>query len=135
MVLLIEYPDLRATIAKSDFTLMFNQPNYGGTGSFNDYYMKASYGKLNLSVDVYGWYMAQNGYKYYGNTSSSNYGYTLQQLLQRAVFCADSAGVDFSQYDSDNDGYVDAVMVLHAGIGAEEASAPNSGDYIWSLMR
>ncbi len=125
MVLLIEYPDLRASVPQSNFQQMFNQPNWGGTGSFTDYYLKTSYGKLNVSVDVFGWYMAQNGYISY--TSNS------QSLLQRAVDCADSAGVDFSQYDSDNDGYVDAVMILHAGIGAEEASAPNSSNYIWSF--
>ena len=125
MVILVEYPDLRASVPQSNFQQMFNQPNWGGTGSFTDYYLKTSYGKLNVSVDVYGWYMAENGYISY--TSNS------QSLLQRAVYCADSAGVDFSQYDSDNDGYVDAVMILHAGIGAEEASAPNSSNYIWSF--
>jgi M6 family metalloprotease-like protein len=125
IVVLMEFPDLRATISKSDFELLFNQTNYYGIGSFKDYYLKTSYGKLNLTVDVYGWYMAQNGYISY--TSNS------QALLQRATECIDSAGVDFSQYDSDNDGYVDAIMIMHAGIGAEEVNAPNYSNYIWSF--
>jgi immune inhibitor A len=125
MVLLIQFPDLQATVPIANFQQMFNQPNWGGTGSFHDYYLKTSYGRLVLSVDVYGWYNAPNGYKTYKSATTS--------LLHRAVSCADSAGVDFSQYDGDNDGYLDAVMVLHAGIGAEESSAPNSTDYIWSF--
>lgn len=133
LVLLIEYPDLRATVSKSNFELLFNQPNYNNTGSFKDYYLKASFGKLSIDVDVYGWYMATKGYKNYGQQSSSNYSAATKELLVRAATAADSAGVDFSGYDTDNDGYVDAVMVLHAGMGAEEASAPNSGDYIWSF--
>ncbi|MFI5220747.1 MAG: M6 family metalloprotease domain-containing protein [Bacteroidia bacterium] len=125
MVLLIQYPDLLASVPLTNFQLMFNQPNWGNTGSFHDYYLKTSYGRLNLTVDVYGWYKATNGYLYYKSNSTA--------LLQRAVFCADSAGVDFSQYDGDNDGYLDAVMVLHSGIGAEEQSAPNANNYIWSF--
>lgn len=133
LVLLIEFPDLRHTVDISNFNLLFNQPSYNGTGSFNDYYKKTTFGALNVTVDVYGWYMAQNSYLKYGKTSSPNYGSYTQQLLQRAVTCADSAGVNFPQYDSDNDGYLDAVMILHAGFGAEEASNPTSGNYIWSF--
>lgn len=125
VVILIEYPDLPATIAKSNFELLFNQTKFNGTGSFKDYYLKNSDGKLNITTDVYGWFKATSGYKYYKTAAT--------QLLSRALFCADSAGVDFSQYDSDNDGYVDAVMILHSGIGGEESSAPNAADYIWSF--
>jgi len=133
LVLLIEFPDLKHTVDISNFNLLFNQPGYNGTGSFNDYYKKTTYGALNVNVDVYGWYMAQDSYLKYGRNSSPNYGSYTQKLLQRAVYCADSAGVSFPQYDSDNDGYIDAVMILHAGYGAEEASNPNSGNYIWSF--
>jgi M6 family metalloprotease-like protein len=125
IVVLMEFPDLRSTVAKSNFDLLFNQINLGGVGSFKEYYQRTSFGNLNLSVDVYGWYMAPNGYRTYKNATTT--------LLSRAAYCADSAGADFSQYDSDNDGYIDAMMVMHAGIGAEEASAPNSSYYIWSF--
>lgn len=125
MVVLMEFPDLRSTITKADFVLLFNQTNYFGIGSFKDYYQKSSFGRLNLTVDVFGWFMAPNSYLSYKSATTS--------LLSRAAFCADSSGVDFSQYDSDNDGFVDAIMVMHAGIGAEEGNAPNSSNYIWSF--
>lgn len=123
-VLLIQYPDLLASVSRSVFENLFNQVNYNNTGSFRDYYQKASYGQLNLSIDVFGWFTSVNGYKTYASSSRS--------LAVRAVTQADSAGVDFSQYDNDNNGEVDGVMILHSGIGAEEVSAPNSSDYIWS---
>jgi immune inhibitor A len=37
--------------------------------------------------------------------------------------------IDFTNYDNDHDGYVDAFVVVHAGTGAEETGNPND---IWS---
>jgi M6 family metalloprotease-like protein len=131
-VLLIQYPDLLATINKSVFENLFNQVNYLGTGSFKDYYLKTSYNQLTLNSDIYGWYMADNGYMFYGR-SNPNYSANTRDLVRDAVVAADSAGVDFSQYDNDEDGEVDGLLLLHAGIGAEEQSAPNANNYIWSF--
>ena len=134
IVILVEYPDLRATVSKENFELLLNQPDYNGTGSFKDYYKAASNGQLNLTSIVYGWVMADSGYKYYGRNSSPSYNAATRSLLLGAVRDAnDSFGVDFSEFDSDDDGYCDGVIIMHAGIGAEEVSAPNSGDYIWSF--
>ncbi len=134
IVLLVEFPDLRATISKENFELLLNQPQYNGTGSFKDFYLETSNGKLNLTSTVYGWIMAENEYRYYGRTSSPNYSAATRELLLDAVAKAnDSLGVDFSEYDNDKDGFVDGVIIMHAGLGAEEVSAPNSGDYIWSF--
>jgi immune inhibitor A len=49
-------------------------------------------------------------------------------LTEDVVYLADPY-VDFSQYDNDNDGYVDALFVIHAGPGAEHTGDPND---IWS---
>lgn len=134
IVILVEYPDLRATLPKSNFEMLLNQPNYNGTGSFRDYYLATSNGKLEVNSTVYGWVMAANNYQYYGKESSASYNQATRQLLLGALQDAnDSFGVDFSQFDNDGDGYVDGVIIMHAGRGAEESSAPNSGDYIWSF--
>jgi M6 family metalloprotease-like protein len=131
ITLLIEYPDLRASIPKSNFDSMMVKSNYNGTGSFRDYYLKASYGQLELNTDVFGWYMASSSYLNYGK-ANSNYISNVGDLVKRAILAADSAGVDFSQYDNDGDGYADGIIVMHAGIGAEEQSAPSANNYIWS---
>lgn len=133
LVVLVEYPDLRATIAKENFELLLNQPNYNGTGSFRDFFLATSSGKLDLECIVYGWVMADSGYLYYGRRNP-NYGAAARQLLLGALKDAnDSFNVDFSQFDNDGDGFVDGIILMHAGIGAEEQSAPNANDYIWSF--
>lgn len=133
LVVLVEYPDLRATIAKENFELLLNQPNYNGTGSFRDFFLATSSGKLDLECIVYGWVMADSGYLYYGRRNPK-YGEAARQLLLEALKHAnDSFNIDFSQFDSDGDGFVDGVILMHAGLGAEEQSAPNANDYIWSF--
>ncbi len=131
LTLLIQYPDLPATLPKANFDSMMVKKNYNGTGSFRDYYLKSSFGQLELDVDVFGWYTAENSYLNYGK-SSSNYNYNVGTLIRKAIMAADSAGVDFSQYDNDKDGYLDGLIIMHAGIGAEEQSAPSPNNYIWS---
>lgn len=66
LVLLIDYPDLEATNTVAEFENFMNQENYNGTGSFRDYYLKASSNKLDVSADVVGWYRADSAYEYYG---------------------------------------------------------------------
>ncbi|OYU97718.1 MAG: hypothetical protein CFE21_05365 [Bacteroidetes bacterium B1(2017)] len=131
LALLIQYPNLTASIAKPNFDSMMVKPNYNGTGSFRDYYLKSSFGQLDLQVDVFGWYMASSSYLDYGKSNAS-YNTNVGNLVKRAVLAADSAGVDFTQYDNDSDGVVDGIIILHAGIGAEEQSAPSANNYIWS---
>lgn len=131
LTILIQYPDLPATIAKSNFDSMMVKQNYNGTGSFRDYYLKASYNQLELNTDVFGWYTASLGYMNYGKSNPS-YNYNVGTLIKRAILAADSAGVDFSKYDNDSDGYVDGIIIVHAGIGAEEQSAPSANNFIWS---
>ena len=125
LMLLIQYPDLKATYTKAAFDSLMNTPNYGGTGSFHDYYMENSFGKLNLTINVAGWYMAPAGYKTYSTTDDNG----ARALVDIAVDSAHAQGIDFSQYDNDGNGYVDAIIVVHAGPGAEEGGQTQ---YIWS---
>lgn len=133
LVILVEYPDLRATLPKENFELLLNQKDYNGTGSFKDYYLQTSHGQLDIESTVFGWVMADSSYKYYGKSSPS-YSMATRQLLLGALKDAnDSFNIDFSIFDNDSDGFVDGVILMHAGIGAEEQSAPNANDYIWSF--
>lgn len=130
LAILVQYPDLAATLPKSNFDSMMMKPNFNGTGSFRDYYLKTSFGNLDLQVDVVGWYTSTLGYINYAK-SDANYMSNVGELVYGAVMSAD-ASVDFSKYDNDSDGVVDGIIVLHAGIGAEEQSAPSANNYIWS---
>jgi M6 family metalloprotease-like protein len=126
LLLLIEYPDLTHNYARNNFDKMMNQQNYNGTGSFRDYYFQASNKHLSLAVDVFGWYTAKNSYSYYGENNGDD---RARMLVAEAVDAAEKAGVNFSYYDNDGDGYVDNLMVAHSGPGAEEGSRT---EYIWS---
>ena len=126
LVLLIDYPDLTATHTVAEFENFMNEENYNDTGSFRDYYLKVSDNKLDVNADVVGWYRADSAYEYYGKKN----GYERTRGLAReAVDAAEAAGVDFSIYDNDEDGYIDGIILVHAGQGAEEGSLE---DYIWS---
>ncbi len=126
LCLLVDYPDKANSYSKTDFENLLNQPNYNGTGSFKDYYTQASFGNLDVTVDVIDWVTAPNNFEYYGRV----HGYGVaKELVRFAVDQAELNGVDFSQYDNDGDGDVDGIMVVHAGQGAEEGSQTQ---YIWS---
>lgn len=72
--------------------------------------------------------MLQIIWLFYGaNSSGSDSNPRL--LVQEAIDAAETAGVDFSIYDNDNDGNVDGIIVIHAGYGEEAGGVSNT---IWS---
>ncbi len=50
-------------------------------------------------------------------------------LAEHAIAAAVASGLDFGLFDSDNDGYVDALTIVHAGLGAERSGLASD---IWS---
>ena len=129
LLLLIDFPDQVATYSNNNFDNLANQPGYnvnGNSGSFRDYYKDMSYNNLIVDTDVRGWYRASNNKATYGNANGTA---AARPLIREAVDAAEADGVDFSQYDGDNDGRVDVVMVIHSGRGAEESG---NGADIWS---
>lgn len=127
LAILIDYPDLQSQFVKSSFDSLLMANNYrNGDGSFKTFYHTASNGNVTIDVDVMGWYRAANNYRYYGRDS----GYArAADLAREAVNAADAAGANFANYDNDNDGDVDGILVVHAGPGAEQGSRTQ---YIWS---
>uniref|UniRef100_A0A7C3UII4 M6 family metalloprotease domain-containing protein n=2 Tax=Geoglobus ahangari TaxID=113653 RepID=A0A7C3UII4_9EURY len=121
-VILISFPDQANTYTVSDFEdLLFNDTP--GSKSMREYFKEVSYGNLLLSGDVFGWYVAENEHDYYGQDVEK-----AAELIREAVQKAD-ATVNFSHFDNDGDGYVDVVVVVHSGTGAEESGSSND---IWS---
>jgi len=100
------------------------------TGSAADYYREVSYGRVELTGEVYGWYLVSHSFAYYEQEAYGlgDYPRCAGRFVLEAVEAAD-ATVDFSQYDNDgpdgvpnsgdDDGFVDVVVVIHAGEGAE----------------
>lgn len=99
--------------------------------SLRDYFREVSYGNLTVEGEVFGWVRLSNLYSSYLGDSFGIYGsfpHNSQGLVRDLVLAADDQ-VDFSRYDGDGDGFVDALMVVHAGPGAEETGSRQD---IWS---
>lgn len=104
------------------------------TGTVHSYYSEISYTQLDMITvnlpSALGWQRAPQTYAYYVN---SNYGMgaypqNAQKLVEFAADAVDGV-VDFNDYDNDNDGYVDVLVVTHSGTGAELSGSVND---IWS---
>jgi M6 family metalloprotease-like protein len=97
-------------------SLLFSRGVWPG-GSLADYYDEVSYGKTHLGGMVYGWH------------SESDYS-TFDWWEFEDVLADIDPFVDFSQFDANNDGDVDAVVFVRSGTGQEDTGDPND---IWSF--
>lgn len=127
IVLMVQYSDLSFSNTVTNVDQLMNQPNYNGTGSFKDFYFKNSNEKLTVNTTVSGIYTASRTHDYYGQNDGNGNDMNVAELVSEAIQAAD-ATVDFSQFDNNNDGVVDAVYIIYAGSG--EASSGNPTD-IW----
>lgn len=121
------YSNSSARFSVSDFHKQIFTDN--PTGTMVDFYREISYDQFELSGDTYGWYkmpLASNFYTADDGLEGGGARFTLDLVM------AADADIDYSQYDSDNDGYVDVVMIVHTGAGAE-TGANNIWSHRWSL--
>lgn len=129
-VILMEYPDRPFVLddIKGTFDEFFNSKTitpyssktlWNGYGSVSAFYTEASNGNMNLVFDLYGPYVTSEPYINYGNKKDHT-----GKLLYEAVRVS-AADIDYNNYDSDNDGYVDMVYVVYAGTGANISNDDN----------
>ncbi len=139
IVILVEFADQKFTYTNSDFHSMLNDENYsanGGTGSARDFFVDNSMGRFQPSFDVVGPYTLSEPMKYYGGNDSEGVDQRPRTMVAEACELADAAGLDFSQYDSDSNGFVDMVFVFYAGYNeAEGAHADTLWPHMWSLSK
>lgn len=138
LVLLVDFSDKAAKEKQQHYKdMLFSQGSYS-TGSLCDYYWEASYNKLKITGEISGdggktagWYRAPQSYSYYADGNYGIYGQypkNAQKLVEDVVDLAANY-VNFSDYDNDGDGYVDALFIVHSGPGAEATGNVND---IWS---
>lgn len=130
LIILVSFADRAFTYTREDFDSLASQPGYsrnGATGSVKDYYYDVSFGQLELNPTVVGPYTLSQPMAYYGATGPSFSDVNPKEMVSEACALADSE-IDFSQFDMNNDGIVDAVHVIFAGAG--EASTGET-DAIW----
>jgi M6 family metalloprotease-like protein len=135
LVLLVDFEDNAyaggdvAAAASSFDSILFSTGGRNPTGSMTEYYLENSLGGLMVLGEVRGWYRMPRTYASYVN---DNFGIgrffpmNSKGLAFDAVKVADSLGVDFSVYDhygdpsGGADGEIDGLMIVHAGLGAEQ---------------
>ncbi|WP_219414405.1 M6 family metalloprotease domain-containing protein [Pseudonocardia nigra] len=137
LVLLVDFPDAQATQDQQRYRdLLFSLGTYA-TGSMRDFYQGASYGQLDVDGTVNGsggavagWYRAPQPKSYYtgGNFGFGSHPQNAQGLVEDVLDLA-AADVDFSGYDKDGDGVVEALVLVCAGSGAEQTGNTND---LWS---
>jgi len=100
-------------------------------GSMREFYLENSYDEVNIIGEVVGWARLPQTYAYYvdGQNGTGRYPCNSQGMTRDAVRAVDNQ-IDFSEFDNDDDGTVDAIFVVHAGPGAE--SNDGDEDMIWS---
>lgn len=127
----------RALPSPADVDVLFNaiggDPVLAPTGSIRDLYLQNSYGQMELNSDVSAWITVSGSEQYYANGESGDS--TLWEALREALDELNQT-LDFSQYDSNNDGFIDSIAFLHSGYGAEwggtDVDGTGSADRIWS---
>jgi len=139
LVILVNFSDKDFITAnpQTAFTDLLNQEGYsanGGTGSARDYFHDASNGLFNPQFDVAGPYTLPHNFAFYGENDTDDQDKNPRQMVIDACVLADASGVDFAQYDTDNDGYVDNIFIYYAGYNeAENAPANTIWPHRWSL--
>lgn len=137
LVVLVQFNDCK--FSRSDaadfYDKMINQENYTGytnedgsvssygsfTGSVRDYFRTNSMGNFNPHFDVVGPVTVDLSVD--SPRGSQNMSPLLAQSLKQL-----RGKVTFSDYDTDDDGYVDMVYFIFAGVGSNTGEAPN---HVW----
>jgi M6 family metalloprotease-like protein len=108
LTILVNFQDVTSATTAADVNEMVNGANYtrnGNISSVRDYFLKVSNGKLDYRNTVVGPFTLSGRRQDYLNTL----------LVEEAMRLAVSSGLDLTQFDSQNEGIVDAVNILYAG--------------------
>jgi immune inhibitor A len=136
VTLLMQFPDNRAdTLGHSPArfdSMLYSTGVYSGLpyrqGSLNDFYLENSYGAYDVRGAVAGnrWYLSSHSYSEYADGDYMlSTGYDLAYDNVQQV----DAAVDFSQFDQNGDGHIDAMFMVHAGPdGADDGNV----NHCWS---
>ena len=111
LVILIDFPDQEGVQTQAHYESLL----FGATNSLSDYYDEVSYSQLNVqgSIAGSGWYRSAHNMTYWGDETEP-----ISNLAMEAIQWADTE-VNFSTYDTDNDGLLEPlelhIVIIHAG--------------------
>ena len=112
------------------------------TGSMRDYYHEISNDEFNITGTITQWWRAPENYNFYCNADGESgteddngyrpYPENVQGLVEAALEALDGT-IDYSEFDNDDDGFLDALFIVHSGPGAEAVvNDEERAGYFWS---
>ncbi|SHK99222.1 M6 family metalloprotease domain-containing protein [Fibrobacter sp. UWEL] len=137
LVILVQFSDIKFSSSdpKSQFEKYLNAEGYsdnGNIGSVRDYFKDNSSGKFIPNFDVVGPItLSGSAYKTYGEHSRYAQAGAAVALMEALDTLVNRKTIDFTQYDSDKDGYVDFVHMIYAGLGSNDSGQDSA---IWPHM-
>ncbi|MFH0778595.1 MAG: M6 family metalloprotease domain-containing protein, partial [Candidatus Eisenbacteria bacterium] len=150
IVLLVDFNDNEAdtlSFPPSSYLDLLFSMGANPNGSLREYYLENSFDRLDVGGAVTRWYRLPQLYSYYvaGRRGIGPYPRNCQKMVEDAIAIADW-DVNFANFDNDgpdgipdsgdDDGYVDALFVVHAGPGFEETLDTNDvHSHSWSIFR
>lgn len=150
LVILVNFADVAFETEKAEMDSMLTGEDYNrnysytyrgrtynvnSKGSARQYFYDSSHGQYNPQFDVVGPVKVSENMAYYGKNNSYGNDSHPEYMINEACKLADSeCGIDFTQYDNDEDGYVDFVFVIYAGYGEADGGASNTiWPHAWNL--
>jgi immune inhibitor A len=130
IVVLVEFGDKAMTQTRQHFDDLFFSQGVVATKSVREYYSEVTNGLIDLQGQVVGPFRLPRALKDYAHGASGMGALSpnAQTMARDALMAADPF-VNFTPFDNDGNGFVDAFIVVHAGSGGEQTG---SGDDIWS---
>lgn len=108
---------------------IFNETGFAEdkfNGSIHDYFYDQSYGKFQLQFDLHHVSLANNRVKYASTVEDDdNSQYLVYDIVDTLI---NRGSIDWSPYDWDDDGYIDQIIIIFAGMGQNSGGGPNT---IW----
>lgn len=138
-VILVSFADMDFSVAKDSasvwayYDAYCNGENFSANrcyGSVRTYFTDMSRGAFTPEFDIIGPVRLDSVYSYYGKDSGSvkdvHYNRFLDESLNKAL-----SGRDWQRYDNDNNGTIDAALVIFAGPGQNYSNSFGITDVIW----
>ena len=129
LILLVNYSDSSQYYTAANFKDLFYNNNYsfqGASGSVKKYFLNNSFNQLTLllTASICGWINVAHTHNYYTGTIASN---NWKNFVIDAIEAARGAytSLDLSNYDSNSDGIIDGIIIIHQGKGQEYSGSTN----------
>lgn len=132
LVVLVEYTDVKFSMndPQDFYNRLLNEEgfsDYNATGSARDFFIENSMGLFTPQFDVYGPIQLKNKMSHYGGNAFGGIDIAPEEMVIEACQALEN-DVDFSIYDTNNDGQIDNVFVFYAGFGEADS---NKSETVW----